>query len=113
MDSDTRDKLLEFYFNIRSFLSIYEILDNKYVIYSDYTDNGEFCLHLQCMDPSTNLDICLKKARAAIFFSATLLPIRYYMDQLAGGEDDYAIYAPSPFPKENRLLMIGREVSTK
>lgn len=113
MDSDTRDKLLEFYFNIRSFLSIYEILDNKYVIYSDYTDNGEFCLHLQCMDPSSNLDICLKKARAAIFFSATLLPIRYYMDQLAGREDDYAIYAPSPFPKENRLLMIGRDVSTK
>lgn len=113
MDSDARDKLLEFYFNIRSFLSIYEILDDKYIIYSDYTDNGEFCLHLQCMDPSTNLDICLKKARAAIFFSATLLPIRYYMDQLAGGEDDYAIYAPSPFPKENRLLMIGCDVSTK
>ena len=113
MDSDKRDKLLEFYFNIRSFIGIYEILDDKYIIYADYTDAGEFCLHLQCMDPSNNLDVCLKKARAAIFFSATLLPVRYYMDQLAGKEDDYAIYAPSPFSTNNRLLMIGRDVSTK
>ena len=46
-------------------------------------------------------------------FSATLLPIRYYKEQLGGTEDDYAVYAPSPFLPENRLLMVGRDVSTK
>lgn len=46
-------------------------------------------------------------------FSATLLPVQYYRDQLAGREDDYAIYAPSPFSSSNRLLMIARDVSTK
>ena len=35
------------------------------------------------------------------------------MEQLAGGTDDYAVYAPSPFSPENRLIMIGRDVSTK
>lgn len=110
---DTADLLLNFYFDIRAFLGIYELLDEKYLIYADYTEQGAFRLHLQCMDPSTNLDLCLKKGRTAVFFSATLLPIRYYMDQLAGGREDYAIYAPSPFPTSNRLLMIGNDVSTK
>lgn len=113
MDTETRDKLLEFYFNIRAFTGIYEVLDDKYLIYADYTDTGEFCLHLQCMDPSSNLELYLKKARTAVFFSATLLPVRYYMEQLAGRKDDYAIYAPSPFSTDNRLLMIGHDVSTK
>ena len=110
---EAMDHLLNFYFTIRDFLNIYELLDEKYMIYADYGEQGEFQLHLQCMDPSTNLDLCLNKGRAAIFFSATLLPVKYYMEQLAGREDDYAVYAPSPFPTENRLLMIGQNVSTK
>ena len=65
------------------------------------------------MDPSTNLDNCLNKGISAVFFSATLLPVRYYMEQLAGRADDYAIYAPSPFPVNNRLLMVASDVSTK
>ena len=48
-----------------------------------------------------------------MFFSATLLPVRYYQEQLGGSEDDYAVYAPTPFEKERRLLMIGADVSTK
>ncbi len=110
---EAMDNLLNFYFTIRDFLNIYELLDEKYMIYADYGEQGEFRLHLQCMDPSSNLDLCLNKGRSAIFFSATLLPVKYYMEQLAGREDDYAVYAPSPFPTENRLLMIGQNVSTK
>ena len=110
---DTRERLLDFYFSVRSFMNTYELLDEKYIIYSDYSDEGNFRLHLQCMDPSTNLDNYLKKGRCGIFFSATFLPIKYYMEQLAGGTDDYAVYAPSPFLPENRLIMIGRDVSTK
>lgn len=108
-----KDELLNFYFLIRSFCNIYELTDDHYTIYGDYSDEGNFRLHLQCMDPSTNLDACLKKGRSSIFFSATLLPIHYYREQLAGREDDYAVYAPSPFSPEKRLLMIGRGVSTK
>ncbi len=45
---EIREKLLDFYFKVYGFLSIYEILDFKYIIYSDYTENGFFCLHLKC-----------------------------------------------------------------
>lgn len=110
---EAMDCLVNFYFLVRDFLNIYELLDEKYLIYADYGEQGDFRLHLQCMDPSTNLDVYLNKGRAAIFFSATLLPIKYYMEHLAGRAEDYAVYAPSPFPAKNRLLMIGRGVSTK
>lgn len=113
LSPEEKEKLLNFYFEIRAFQSIYELTDDHYIIYGDYNADGHFQLHLQCMDPSENLDGCLKKSRCSVFFSATLLPIHYYREQLAGREEDYAIYAPSPFSSQKRLLMIGREVSTK
>lgn len=108
-----RDKVLGLYFSVRSFLAIYEELDFRYIIYTDYNDEGRFRITLKCMDPSGQLKEYLKKGRSAVFFSATLLPIQYYKEQLAGEEGDYAIYAPSPFDKKRRLLLVGPEVSTK
>ena len=32
---------------------------------------------------------------------------------MSGGPDGYAIYAQSPFPRENRLLLVGRDVSSR
>lgn len=110
---EEKEILLDFYFQISGFLNIYELLDEHYTIYGEFGTHDEFILHLQCMDPSANLDSYLKKVRSSIFFSATLLPIQYYKEQLAFRENDYAVYAPSPFDVKNRLLLIGRGVSTK
>lgn len=107
------EDILMLYLNIWHFLNIYEIYDDKYITYTDYDEEDEFRIKLLCMDPSSNLGRCLDKIKSAIFFSATLLPIHYYKEQLGGREDDYAVYAASPFDKENRLIMIGSDVSTK
>lgn len=110
---DGKEEILNLYMNIRHFLSMYEIHDDKYSIYTDY-DEDRFRLKLQCMDPSKNLLTCMERGRSAVLFSATLLPIGYYMEQLGGKkEEDYAVYAPSSFLPENRLIMIGTDVSTK
>ena len=108
-----KDEILQLYMDIRHFLNIYDIYNEKYLTYTDYDEQGEFRIKLLCMDPSENLNGCLEKGKSAIFFSATLLPIHYYKEQLGGREGDYAVYAPSPFDIDNRLLMIGRDVSTK
>ncbi len=108
-----REELVQLYLDIRHFLSIYEIFDENYTICADYDEGDRFRVKLQCMDPSKNLLKCYEKGRSAILFSATLLPIRYYMEQLGGLEEDYAVYAPSSFSKENRLIMVGSDVSTK
>lgn len=112
-DFDKREEVLNLYFELKHFINIHDIMDDNYLVYSDYAENGTFRLTLKCMDPSKNLAECLKKGRSAVFFSATLLPIRYYKEQLGGTEEDYAVYAPSPFQKEKRLLLIGSDVSTK
>lgn len=108
-----KEDCLQLYLDIRHFLNIYEIYSDKYITYTDYDEQEEFRIKLLCMDPSENLNRCLEKGKSAIFFSATLLPINYYKEQLGGREEDYAVYAPSPFDKDNRLLMIGKDVSTK
>lgn len=46
-------------------------------------------------------------------FSATLLPIRYYREQLGGGEDDRAVYAESSFLPEQRKILIARDVTSR
>ena len=110
---DEREEVLNLYFEISHYLNMYELCDEKYLIYTDFNEKGDFRVVLQCMDPSTNLHNCLEKGRSAIFFSATLLPISYYKEQLAGKENDYAIYADSIFQPEKRLLMVGNDVSTQ
>jgi Rad3-related DNA helicase len=108
-----RDSVMDFYFALRNFLAIYELTDEHYVIYSEITEDGRFHLKLFCVDPSENLQACLDKANAAVFFSATLLPIQYYKSLLSTREDNYAIYAESTFSPGQRLLLFGTGVSTK
>lgn len=108
-----RDALLEFYFHIRHFLNIYDLLTKKYRIYGDYNEEGCFSITLRCMEPSDNIKICLMRGRSSILFSATLLPMPYYQEQLAGTKEDYSLYFPSPFPKENCRIFLTSEVSTR
>jgi DNA excision repair protein ERCC-2 len=110
--TDGKEEILGLYMDIRHFMNMYEIHDDNYTIYTDYEED-RFRLKLQCMDPSKNLRNCLERGRSAVLFSATLLPINYYMEQLGGDQEDYAVYAPSSFLAENRLIMIGTDVSTK
>ncbi len=108
-----RKEFLDFYFSVRNFLNIYDLVDEHYVIYSEIAEDGRFKVKLFCVDPSENLQKCLDKGNATIFFSATLLPIHYYKRLLSTVEDNYAIYARSTFSSDQRLLAFGRDVSTK
>ncbi len=107
------EKVIDLYFEARHFLDMHETMDGDYTIYTDYTPDGHFRLRLQCMEPRRNLEEYLTHAKSSIFFSATLLPVKYYMEQLGGRTDDYAVYADSPFDTKRRLLLVGTDVSTK
>lgn len=108
-----RKTVLEFYMNLRNFLNIYELVDEHYVIYTEIQEDGRFMMKLYCVDPSLNLQKCLDKGNSAIFFSATFLPINYYKQLLSTKEDNYAVYATSTFKESQRLLLLGKDVSTK
>ncbi|MDF2820304.1 MAG: helicase c2 [Clostridiales bacterium] len=110
---DERKKVLEFYLNVRNFLKIYELVDKSYVIYVENNSDTGFMIKLLCVDTSTNLRACLNKGNATVFFSATLLPIKYYKELLSNNVEDYAVYVHSPFDIKKRLLMIASDVSSK
>lgn len=110
---DVKDGLLEFFFHVRTFLNVYDILDENYKIYGELDENEKFKLKLFCVNPATNLQKCLEKGNSTIFFSATFLPIYYYKQLLSTEKDDYAIYIDSPFEQKNREIIIGSDVSSK
>ena len=105
--------VLDFYFELRNFVNIYDLVDENYVIYDEMQEDGRFMIKLFCVDPSKNLQKCIDKSVSTIFFSATLLPINYYKRLLSTKEDNYASYAQSTFDETQRLLAFGRDVSTK
>ena len=110
---EIREQVMEFYFSVWNFLGICDRLDDNYVIYTEFSEEGHFWLHLYCVRPAENLRQCLDCGMAAIFFSATLLPVNYYKDLLTGNIEDYAVYAKSPFDPANRLLLVGTDVSSR
>lgn len=112
-DAEKKKRVLDYYFAVRSFLNIHDIMDENYVIFSEMMEDGRFQIKLFCVNPAVNLQNYLEQGNSTIFFSATLLPVHYYKKLLSVEKDDYAVYAHSSFPQENKFLFIGTDVSTR
>ncbi len=112
-DSKVSEQILDFYFRVRDFLNIAQIVDENYVVYVAEDEDGDFYMKLFCVNPAQNLDSFLKKGRSAVFFSATLLPMSYYKKLLSVQEDDYGIYVRSPFSAQKRCILLGTDVSSR
>ena len=107
------DGILDFYFAVRNFLNISELVDDNYVVYAAFDDNGRFYLKLFCVNPAENLQKYLDKGNSTVFFSATLLPLQYYRKMLSTRSENFGMYVESPFEQKKRCLMICRDVSSK
>ncbi len=113
ISKDTKDGVLEFFFEAGHFLNTYDLLDDNYRVYAAFNEKEEFFLKLFCVNPRENLKECMKAARSVILFSATLLPIQYYKELLAGEPGDYEVYAESIFNPKNRRILIASDVTSK
>ncbi len=121
-EGEFRDEILDFYFDISSFASIYERVNEKYAIYAEMVsgDGRDISsvsqgarIRLFCVDPSDNLSECMSRARSSILFSATLLPIQYYKKLLGGKADDYEVYAHSVFDSSKCGRIIASDVTSR
>ncbi len=112
-EGSNRDEILEFYFKISSFTTIYELVNDKYVMYTDRGEEGNGKIKLLCVDPSENLAHCMERARSTILFSATMLPVQYYKRLLGGDASDFEIYAHSVFDSNKCAHIIAGDVSSK
>jgi len=111
-NAENYEEYLNLYFDALAFIRICELYDDRYITYAEKA-NGDIKLKLYCLDPSHLLKETLRKGRAAIFFSATLIPMDYHKYILGGEDDDYTIYLNSPFPIENRCILVADSISTK
>ena len=107
------DEIIEFFFKIRHFINMYDCIDEKYVIYAEHTDDGDFALHLYCVDPSGQLSQRLSQGISTIMSSATHQPVNYFKEMLSANADDYAANAHSPFDTDNKRAPIGRDVTSR
>lgn len=100
------DEILQLYFDINSFNTIIQLYDKNYVTCVE-KDSQEIKLTLYCINPAQNLKKCLSRNHSTILFSATLSPIKYYIDMLGGNEENYRLKLPSPFNKENLQVSVS------
>ena len=92
------------------------VLDNNNVLTRDQLEDclvyfekkgTDFIFHLASIDPAIPLRAVFENVKSAVLFSATLTPADYYKRLLGGKESTQAVSLPSPFPKENRKVLIA------
>ena len=105
-----REDLLALYFRLRSFQRTAELYDEHYVTIVENDPAAK--VRLFCLNPATLLRQALTRGSAAIFFSATLTPIDYYVTLLGGEAGDPVLQLTSPFPPENLAVLIEDRIQT-
>ncbi|MBH5319800.1 ATP-dependent DNA helicase [Paenibacillus sp. GSMTC-2017] len=96
---------LDLYYAAQQFLRAAKLYDERFVTMTELTRN-DVSVKLQCLDPSALLQQMGKGYRSHIYFSATLTPLRYYMDMLGGTKQDYTLSLPSPFSRDQLEVTI-------
>jgi DNA excision repair protein ERCC-2 len=111
--AEFRPELLEFYFLCSNYLRTAEYFDTFYVSYFERQGQADLKTKLFCLDPAPMLAAALERSQSTVFFSATLLPIDYFMKLLTGEVEHPRRIFQSPFPVENVCLLIHNQISTK
>ena len=106
-----RDDLITLFFDAIAFLSVMNLYDEYYVTYINNT-HDDVIIKLFCIDPSHALRSALTRCKTAVFFSATLTPLDYFVYVLGGDERSIQLRLPSPFPQENLLVLLDSSTST-
>lgn len=106
------DIIKEIYFDAINYLRISDFYDKDFITWI-YKKNKDITIKQFCMNPRTPLKSIMEKGRTSILFSATLSPIHYYLDLLGGGNETNRLSLPSPFHKEQSMILVNNDISTK
>lgn len=107
-----REALMELFFDLANFIRTSEVYDDHFITY--YEKQGkDVIMKLFCLDPSKLLKYTMDMVGATIIFSATLLPMDYFVDLLGGDGESYKMIIPSPFDQHNLGLYVNDGISTK
>jgi DNA excision repair protein ERCC-2 len=95
---------LEPFFAVYRFLQVSDDFDDTYRL---IIDPGTQSVTLFCVDPSKRLTQTLKGLRSAVFFSATLSPLDYFIDVLGGSPESARGSYASPFRSDQMAVRVA------
>ena len=109
-----RDTALEYFFETRFFLTIFEQEYDDSYITTFNLEGGDVRVDLVCLDASEKIRSRIENIYPAVFFSATLSPYEYYRNILVGKNCECTrhIELASPFPSENLEIIIDTSINT-
>ena len=107
------DPFVTLYFELLRFLNGLVAADGPaFSQYAVRTRDGA-ALEILCKDPSRFLGKLINRAHSVVGLSATLSPIDFYRDLLGFDRDRFEhLRVPSPFPSENRRVVIDDSIAT-
>ncbi len=111
---DIRDTALEYFFETRFFLTIFEQEYDQNFITTFNVEDGDVSVNLVCLDASEKIRSRIENIYPAVFFSATLSPYEYYRNVIVGKNCECTrhIELASPFPSENLEIIIDTSINT-
>ncbi len=101
------DEILNIYFNLFSYNKIYQYYNKDFVSVKE-----ENTIKILCLDSGDIFKDFLKNARASVFFSATLEPLKYYGNLLGADENTYYYKIKSPFDTNKLLVLRDKKILT-
>lgn len=111
-DKDYYEDILNLYFDIGHYLKISDYFTNGFytvISYDKFTLERKF--EIRCVDPGEVIKDKYKLSRSSILFSATLSPMKYFINMLRG-EDSLKLRLDMPFDRKN-LLILKSPISTR
>ena len=114
---DEGKRPVSYVYSVASFLEAWIHSIGTYYAHYVYVEGGEekrIKLGIKALDPGLAVGDLLKKFRSVVLMSGTLWNFDYYVDVLnLKGSSVKRLELPSPFPKENRLVIADLSVTTK
>ncbi len=106
------DPFVNLYFGFVRFLDALSLADSAFIFLA-IRENGRRRLKILCRDASRFLGQVINRTHSTIALSATLSPPEFYQELLGfDTERCTCLSLPSPFPDQNRRIVIDAEVTT-
>ena len=106
------DEFLEMARGLEEFRRVLEIEGEEFVHLYDETGKSHQ-LRILCLNPALQLQKRHRTFHSVVAMSATLSPLEFYRDVLGFEPDARLLSLPSPFPPDNRKVVVVPEVSTR
>lgn len=111
-EKDYTDSLITMFFDLLHFKNISELYSKEYRTLITGS-KSHVKLSLVCLNPGVILNDYMSMGRSSVLFSATLSPQSYFRNILGGRREDVTLRLPSPFPRENLLVVNEDCVETR